>query len=57
MIATHNVKVNGRWIRAGERYGDPEPIREAPAPVKAETPAEQPEEKAKTKTTTRRKSR
>lgn len=24
MIATHNIKVNGRWIRAGEEYGEPE---------------------------------
>lgn len=21
MIATHNIKVNGRWVRAGEEYG------------------------------------
>ena len=24
MIATHNIKVNGKWIRAGEEYGGPD---------------------------------
>ncbi len=30
MIADHNMKVNGRWVRAGETYGD-EPVQAAPA--------------------------
>lgn len=32
MIATHNIKVNGRWIHAGEEY---EPAKEV-TPKKAE---------------------
>lgn len=37
MIATHNIKVNGKWIRPGEEYGN-----EVPSPrKKAETVAEQ----------------
>lgn len=62
MIATHNIKVNGNWIRAGEEYGghDVKEIpKEAPDAVKeAEAvPAAQDEKKAeaKPKTTTRRK--
>ena len=38
MIATHNIKVNGRWIRAGEFYDEPkkakEPEKEVPATEK-----------------------
>ena len=36
MIATHNIKVNGKWIHAGEEYT----LEEAVAPV-AEEPVEQ----------------
>ena len=34
MIATHNIKVNGRWIHAGEEYHVEQPV----APKKAEAP-------------------
>ena len=34
MIATHNIKVNGRWVRAGEEYQVEQPV----TPKKAETP-------------------
>lgn len=36
MIATHNVKVNGKWYHAGEEYT----LEDAVAPV-AEEPVEQ----------------
>lgn len=59
MIASHNIKVNGRWILAGQEY-EPE---EKKAPVKAEpaaepeAPVKEPEKKeeAKPKSTARRK--
>ena len=37
MIATHNIKVNGKWIHAGEEYT----LEEAEAPAVAEEPVEQ----------------
>ena len=63
MIATHNIKVNGRWYRAGEEYKLPkenaaeEPVSVPDIPsVKVEEPeAEAPKEEAKPKTTSRRK--
>ena len=44
MIATHNIKVNGRWIRAGEEYGEkkPQPVKPA-EPEKKEQPVAEPE--------------
>ena len=40
MIATHNVKVNGRWYSAGEEIPEEKPVK---AETKAEEPkAEQP---------------
>lgn len=38
MIATHNIKVNGRWYHAGEELPG-----EETAPKKAEKPVEVPE--------------
>ena len=65
MIATHNIKVNGRWIQAGEEYEPetvvtPEQTEEAkPVPEKKKQaePVEEVEKKAeeKPKTSTRRK--
>lgn len=42
MIADCNIKVNGRWIHAGEEYGEPEQKAKAPEtePVKEEPKAE-----------------
>ena len=62
MIATHNIKVNGRWIHAGEEY-EPEAVvttEHAEEPAKPEVqaePAEEAEKKAeeKPKTASRRK--
>lgn len=62
MIATHNIKVNGRWIHAGEEY-EPEtvvttePAEEPAKPEVQEEPAEEAEKKAeeKPKTASRRK--
>ena len=44
MIATHNIKVNGRWIRAGEEYGEkkPQPVKPV-EPEKKEQPVTEPE--------------
>ena len=36
MIATYNIKVNGKWVAAGEEYGEKE------EPMKAEPVAEEP---------------
>ena len=63
MIATHNIKVNGRWILAGEEYEPeavvtPEKAEEAERkPEKQEAPVETTEKKAeeKPKTASRRK--
>lgn len=27
MIATHNIKVNGRWVAAGQEYAETEPTQ------------------------------
>lgn len=37
MIATHNIKVNGRWVLAGQEYE----AEEQKAPKKAEKPVEE----------------
>ena len=57
MIATHNVKVNGRWVHAGEEYGEKEAPRTKAEDVKAEEPEKAEAKKAETKpkTVTRRK--
>lgn len=65
MIATHNIKVNGRWIRAGEEYEPeqvvtPKKVEEAerkPEEQVQEAPVEVAEKKAeeKPKTASRRK--
>lgn len=58
-IATGNIKVNGRWYKAGESY-EPETVQEH-MPVETGTPeqmeeAQKPEKAArKPRTTTRRK--
>lgn len=69
MIATHNIKVNGRWVVAGEEYQPEEPeknqeeqvekLEKLEKPVKQETvqeekPAKE-EPKAKTTSTRRKK--
>lgn len=65
MIATHNIKVNGRWIHTGEEYGEPveqtemeltpvEAVTEEPE-AKQEEPQEEPVQEAP-KTRSRRKS-
>ena len=63
MIATHNIKVNGRWIRAGEEYETEQAEVQVTAeeaehkPEKQEAPVEAAEKKAeeKPKTASRRK--
>ena len=66
MIATHNIKVNGRWVRAGESYEAEKPEKKAEKPVKEpekkldekpveEVPKAEPVKEEKPKTTTRRK--
>ena len=63
MIATHNIKVNGRWVRAGEKYDASEAEKVQPETVKAEQKKEGPVDaqaetkkaEEKPKTTTRRK--
>lgn len=67
MIASHNIKVNGRWVKAGEEYQPEEkaenPVKKAvePKPEKkpeAETPKAEPEKaepKAKTSPSRRKK--
>ena len=51
MIATYNIKVNGRWIHAGEEIPEePKRIESKPAkaePVAAPVEAKKDEEKAK----------
>ena len=44
MIATHNIKVNGRWVQAGEYYEAEEPEKKAEEPVKV--PEEKPVEES-----------
>ena len=67
MIATHNIKVNGRWIHAGEHYELPgqakepekaapvKPEEEKPAEAVAEAPEKVPEKPVVPARTTRRK--
>lgn len=64
MIATHNIKVNGRWYHAGEELpGEPKKAKEPKqvAPEVAETPElvpqepEEPKPEPKPRTTPRRK--
>jgi len=58
MIATHNIKVNGMWIRAGEQYGEPEAKQKAEKvaePVAAEEPNAEEPKAEKPKTASRRK--
>ena len=65
MIATHNIKVNGRWIHAGEEY-EAEPVKETKPAEKAEhkpekkepeipVAEEEPKQEEKPKSATRRK--
>lgn len=42
MKAAYNMKVNGRWVMAGEEYGEPEQKQMAMAVSVPETPAEEP---------------
>lgn len=58
MIATHNIKVNGKWIRAGEEYGEPEqkkPAKVAEKAPEAEPVKEEPKAEVRTTTTRRKK--
>lgn len=65
MIATHNIKVNGRWIHAGEEYEPETVVTEMPAEKPAEESVvqeaeipvekEEPKTEAKPKTPSRRK--
>ena len=57
MIATHNIKVNGRWIMTGEKYGEEAPAKKAeqPAEVIPETVAESEQEAPKPKASRRKK--
>ena len=66
MIADHNIKVNGRWIMAGEEYEAEQPVQKVEKPekkpevkaeekpVKAEPKAEPVKEEPKAKTTASR---
>ena len=53
MVATHNVKVNGKWYAAGEYIPDGEP-EQIQAELPVEEPAEKPEVKAEAKPKTSR---
>ena len=64
MIATHNIKVNGQWIRPGETYEDPiaKPVRKKEEPkeekITEETvifEEEKPKAEPKPRSTSRRK--
>ena len=58
MIATHNVKVNGRWYAAGEEVPDQQQViaEAVQIPAKEESAEEKPvEQEAKPKTAARRK--
>jgi len=61
MIATHNIKVNGRWYAPGEEYPCVEPVEKADETVKeekAEEPVKEeqkPETKPKAATSRRKK--
>ena len=55
MIATHHIKVNGRWIHPGEEYGEPKKAEAEPKPeVKAEEKAEPVAAETKPRTTRRK---
>ena len=62
MIASHNIKVNGRWVKAGEEYQPEEkaekPVKKAAEPKPEKKPEEKPEQeepKAKTSPSRRKK--
>ena len=58
MIATHNIKVNGRWVKAGEEYTLAEKAKAAEKPERKEEkkPEEAPKAEAPAKpASTRRK--
>lgn len=58
MIATHNIKVNDMWYKAGEEIPEPKAVEQEPVPEANEepVPAEEPKAEEKPKTTaTRRK--
>jgi len=66
MIATHNVKVNGRWYHAGEEISEPKAtveaveqlsIPEAEGLKAEETPNEEPKSEPKRATTRRKASK
>ena len=47
MIATHNIKVNGRWISAGEEYGAKEAkVAKETSAAPVEEATETPKQKA-----------
>lgn len=62
MIATHNIKVNGRWIMAGEEYSEAPELKEIEKAVEQisepEVPTlevpEEPKTEPKPKTTRRK---
>ena len=61
MIATHNIKVNGRWYAAGDTLPEEAPkqeelvieqeVHEKQEPVKEEVKAEKPKTSARRRTT------
>lgn len=58
MFATHNIKVNGRWVKAGEEYSaeKPDKVRKAQEPEEVNPETDEPKTDPKPRTTTRRKS-
>lgn len=59
MKALCNMKVNGRWVKAGEEYGIPAQVRMdiRPSATEPETPADATTENAETKPVRKRTSR
>ena len=59
MMATHNIKVNGRWYRAGEEYQieEQKPIETATEQLEEETAPVTDPEPAKPKSPSRRKAK
>ena len=57
MIATHHIKVNGKWINPGEAYGEQKKVKEEPKPAVQEEKKAEPvaTETKKPRTSTRRK--
>lgn len=51
MKATHNIKVNGRWIHAGEEYE----VKEKAVKAESVKAPEEPEEESKTEPETKEK--